>query len=120
MRDSVPTGRLTGSFVELHRAGCIQTGADVESDVLLSAGRFSLLFNALQHETGGNICNGCEAYSGGKCAAFRQYHSSQIKSRTVHPDSANQPERGPTVRQLATSLGVSISEVRRRKAAGSL
>jgi len=56
--------------------------------------------------TGGKLCDtGCAAYHGGKCAAF------QRMTRSL-PTQATYTE---TVKQEAARLGVSVSEVRRRR-----
>lgn len=64
---------LTGSFEELHAAGCIQTGADHFTEVEPARARFGQMFTALMGVTGGQICDGCPAYLGGTCKAYRQY-----------------------------------------------
>lgn len=123
-----PSGVLHASFEQLHAAGCIQTGADVEKKVEAAKPRFEPMFNALQVETHGNMCAGCPAYNDGKCAAFKQYHSQpnlQARSRQARIDLHTKPKGteshpGKSIGQIAKDLGISKSEVRRRKLAGTL
>ena len=42
---------LSGTFSELHAAGCIQTGSDVHSDVADAFRKFGLIFHGLMDET---------------------------------------------------------------------
>lgn len=126
-RDGVylpPVGILEPHFDELQAAGCIQC----ESEGLRQ------MFNGLWAVTGRNPCNGCPIWEtrGPTCEAFRRHHSAwkeaQLRSASDLRD-ATQPEDknssnpelfGLSVRAIAQKLGVSISEVRRRKAAGTL
>ena len=70
-----PRGRLNGDFDQLFSLGCIQTGADVHSDIGSAHYQFGSLFEALMIATSSNPCDGCPAYAGGKCRAFRALHS---------------------------------------------
>jgi len=74
---SVPLGILAGTFRELHEAGCIQTGADVNANVWEAAKDFGPLFEVLQKATYGNVCDGCPVFNKGNCSAFKKYHTSQ-------------------------------------------
>lgn len=66
---------LTGNFQQLHSAGCIQVGADVAPDIRDAIDRFGDLFYALMKATRSNPCNGCPAYNGGKCEAYKRYNT---------------------------------------------
>lgn len=116
-----PVGKLSSDFDGLQKAGCIQC----EHDTLKP------LFTALMAETNGNPCHGCPKWDsdGPKCPAFQKYHSAATSkaSRSPGKPPATQPSvnngqqyANKTVAQIAASLGISKSEVRRRKAAGTL
>lgn len=62
---------LSGTFEELHEAGCIQTGADVRPNVDDARSRFGELFRGLMIITKGYPCDGCPI--AGKCEAQKQY-----------------------------------------------
>lgn len=67
------------------------------------------LFIGLYHATAGQPCNGCAYDShGNKCQAKRALFQAPA---VATPDAP----RGETVREAAARLGVSISEVRRRR-----
>lgn len=58
--------------------------------------------------TAGQVCDtGCAWFDGGKCPAYRNL--------TIPAKPAAQQEPQETVRQTAARLGISISEVRRRR-----
>ena len=58
--------------------------------------------------TDGKVCDtGCAWFDGGKCAAYRKL--------TIPAKPAAQQEPQETVRETAARLGISISEVRRRR-----
>ena len=60
--------------------------------------------------TQGKVCDtGCAWFDGGKCQAFRKL--------TIPAKPAAQQEPQETVRETAKRLGISISEVRRRRKA---
>ena len=81
------------------RAGCEQFGGDVSD--LIAVG--------LWLRTDGYLCNGCP-HARNNCKAFATLSRPAYDKR--------QPARyGDTVRQEAERLGVSISEVRRRRCA---
>ena len=69
------------------------------------------MFVTVHTLTGGNPCTtGCAYYSGGKCRAHLVLNRKEptVKAPVV-------PEYSETVKQEADRLGVSISEVRRRR-----
>ena len=117
-----PVGQLTGSFRELMDHGCIQA-ADV---------RLYPIFEGLMILTNNNPCAGCPVWSnhGPECQAFQRYNTAfqaRLKQQAEALEQATTPHNIPSgplaglsVRQIAQQLGVSISEVRRRKAAGTL
>ncbi len=118
-----PKGQLSGTFEQLLKAGCIQAG-----DWYLEQ-----LFYLLMAMTGRNPCGGCPVWldKGPKCPAFQQYHTAyhlaEEKQQQVIKDATtpnNVPSGheffGLSVKQIAEKLGVSISEVRRRKVSGTL
>jgi hypothetical protein len=111
--DQNPQGMLNGTFVELFEAGCIQTSCDVYTDVARAFIEIGPRFHGVMTITSQNPCNGCPAYNGGKCLAFQQYHS-------AHGRRTAQAQPSETVAQIAARLGISKSEVRRRKQAGTL
>jgi len=118
-----PQGQLTGSFTQLMEAGCIQAeNRELEP-----------LFYALMLATMKNPCDGCPVWGnkGPECQAFQQYHTAytqaietqqQVIKEATTPSNvpAEHPLAGLSVKQIAAKLNVSISEVRRRKAAGTL
>ena len=69
------------------------------------------MFVAVHMATNENPCNtGCAYYKGGQCKAYLALNRKEptVKAPVV-------PEYGETVKQEAARLGVSISEVRRRR-----
>lgn len=62
--------KLHASFEELHSAGCIQTGADIE-DVGEARRKFLVSLMGLMSVTKGYPCNGCPEE--GKCEAQHRY-----------------------------------------------
>jgi len=135
-----PRGQLNATFEQLFHAGCIQTGADIHNDFQIAHHQFAVMFAGLLEVTGGNICDGCPAYSQGKCRAFQQYHTGapRYKIRTdgitgdlkatrrkpapsdacVAPGTSTHP--GMSIKQIAEELGISKNEVRRRKLRGEI
>jgi hypothetical protein len=111
--------RLSGTFAQLHAAGCIQTGADVEWCVAVAAEKFAPLLNGLRILTDGRPCDGCPVFRGGECNAYQQYRESAVVMPKAATSYSNKYP-GKSVRQIATELGVSIGEVRRRKLDGSI
>lgn len=118
-----PEGRLTGTFDQLMAAGCLQA----EVPGLL------MIFRLLMVETSANPCAGCPVWNrkGPECGAFREYHSAYAQSvkkqeqvikdaTTPNNVPAEHPLAGLSIKKIAEKLGVSISEVRRRKANGTL
>jgi hypothetical protein len=118
-----PVGTLNGSFEQLHKAACLQ--AELREQ--------ELFFYALMSATGNNVCDGCPVWEerGSACRAFQAYHSGYVDpelERASRIDHATTPNNVPfnhrfaglSVKQIATQLGISIGEVRRRKAAGTL
>jgi len=67
-----------------------------------------LVFSAVHQVTNGRVCDtGCAQFNGGKCPAYQ-------KLIIPSNDGAGQlPQE--TVRETANRLGISISEVRRRR-----
>jgi hypothetical protein len=118
-----PEGQLHGTFEQLMLAGCIQAEMP----------ELRAIFRLLMVEVSGNPCAGCPVWNnkGPACVAFQQYHSAYhqavetqeqtIKDATTpHNVPAEHPLAGLSVKKIAEKLGVSISEIRRRKAAGTL
>ena len=71
------------------------------------------LFLGLFAATNGDPCTtGCAYYQGGKCPAYRAMKDAPQKK-------AAQQEPQETVREMAQRLGISISEVRRRRRRGA-
>lgn len=118
-----PQGQLVGTFQQLMDAGCIQ--AEVP--------KLKPYFYAIMIITAGNPCDGCPVWviNGSGCTAFRQYHTAHRRAeekqkRTVedattpHNVPVDHPLAGLSVKKIAEKLGVSIGEVRRRKASGTL
>lgn len=64
---------LNGTFAEFHKAGCIQTGADVHPDVEQARSHFEPMFNVLMQITNNFLCDGCPVLNGGKCPAHKQF-----------------------------------------------
>lgn len=58
--------------------------------------------------TGGRMCDGCPKFQGGKCPSYKELVSGRKQA-------ARQIATAETVRQEAERLGISISEVRRRR-----
>lgn len=71
------------------------------------------MFVAIYDFTGGNPCNGCNYDLGGRCKARKAL----FPPATKPAPTAEPPVE--TVRAEAARLGVSISEVRRRRKAGN-
>ena len=66
------------------------------------------MFMALHQATLGDPCTtGCSYFNGGKCEAYRKL--------TIPAKAEAQQEPMETVRETAARLGISISEVRRRR-----
>ena len=114
-----PRGQLVGSFTQLMEAGCIQA-ENLELE---------LVFYALMVATVRNPCDGCPVWGnkGPECKAFQQYHTAYVETQQVIKDATtpsnvplDHPLAGLSVKQIAAKLIVSIGEVRRRKAAGTL
>jgi hypothetical protein len=114
-------GRLKGSFEELHKAGCIQTGEDLPLEKAKEAVEF--LFNQLMLATRLNPCDGCPAFNEGRCRAYLLFHTAQHelkRQRENRIQQATTPPGGESVAQIAKRLNISKSEVRRRKLRGDL
>lgn len=75
----------------------------------------AIVFYGIHNATAGDPCKtGCAYFNDGKCPAYRKHHTDFKK-----PDgSPKAPEK--TIKQWATELGISVSEVRRRKANNAL
>lgn len=118
-----PVGTLTGTFEELHAAGCIQTGADAGYTAAQAKREFGKLFVDLQIATRGNFCDGCPEFRNGSCPAFKKYHTSRMAAGVVRNVAEPKVEVKPTpkpIRVLARELGISINEVQRRRDRGEL
>lgn len=118
-----PKGCLAGSFNQLMDAGCIQAETP----------KLTVMFHLLMAATAHNLCADCHVWThkGPECGAFREYHTAftrttnrqqQVIKDATTPSNvpAEHPLAGLSVKQIATKLGISIGEVRRRKAAGTL
>ena len=117
-----PSGQLMGNFQQLMDVGCIQAeNRELEQ-----------LYCALMIVTKKNPCAGCPVWNnkGPECKAFQLYHTActqtvavhqQVKSTTT-PNNvpADHPLAGLSIKKITEKLGVSIGEVRRRKASGTL
>lgn len=69
------------------------------------------IFVGIYQATGGDPCTtGCAYFNGGACAAYRKLNIPSV--------SAVQQASMETVRETAIRLGISISEVRRRRRNG--
>ena len=88
---------LTGTFEELFAAGCIQTGADVCDDLEEAKPKFRKLFMALSLVTHGDICNGCPAFKGGSCKAYRTYHTAAMRQSSPLPRTTNKTANRCTI-----------------------
>ena len=118
-----PEGHLTGSFQQLMEAGCLQAeNRELEP-----------LFYGLMIATSRNPCDGCPIWNdkGPVCKAFQLYHTAYTHAVAVAEHAVevattptNVPPGNPlfglSVKQIAAKLEISIGEVRRRKAAGTL
>jgi len=94
--------------------GCIQA----ENEALRP------MFYSLMTLTQNNPCAGCPVWTdnGPNCKAFQKHHTAFQAARqaTTPHNVPSGPFMGMSIRQIAQQLGVSISEVRRRKVAGTL
>jgi hypothetical protein len=123
-----PVGILQATFERLHEAGCIQTLADQEADVIEARRKHGVVFSGLMFITNQNPCDGCPEYKNGTCQAFLKYHTQAARDendRRVRKLESTAPKGtekypGLSVAQIADELHISKSEVRRRKAAGTL
>ena len=118
-----PRGLLKATFEQAQAAGCIQA---IDQKV----------FDGLMKVTCNNPCNGCPQWADGgpKCGAFQQYHlawarhQEALKNKAEADKAAVTPHNAPAghpfakmnMKQIAQELGVSLSEARRRRAAGTL
>jgi hypothetical protein len=84
-----PVGKLQASFEELHKLGCIQTGADVCSELAEAETKFARSYLVLMQLTQHNICDGCPAWKEGRCKAYQQYHT-QAKAESERAEQARQ------------------------------
>jgi hypothetical protein len=107
------------TFAEFHAAGCVRTGCEVVTDARRAEKIAGGIFATLTRFGHGNICNGCPHVLG--CKAFRKLNASAPPA-IVDPHTPSNSDKYPgmSVKQIAAKLGVSMSEVRRRKHAGSL
>jgi hypothetical protein len=113
---------LKPDFAGLKAAGCIQAESDLHEP----------LFQGLWAATRGNICDGCPKWEsqGPQCKAYQQFHTEAIHrnraqqarvAQAVSPGGKNGEKwAGHSVAMIAAELGISKSEVRRRKTAGTL
>lgn len=123
-RRGPPVGYLKAEFADLQSAGCIQCETN----------ELEPMFTALMLATRCNPCGGCPKWQqrGDECKAFRLYHSAwrnkqQARDRRIAEatqprakNSDNAKFYNLSVAQIAERLGISKSEVRRRKVAGTL
>ncbi len=113
----MPESKAT--FAEFHEAGCVRVGGDSQPDMRKAEKQFGGMFATLTRFGHGNICNGCPHV--GKCAAFRVMNPALPPIEQDAHAANNSPNYpGMSVRQIAEKLNVSMSEVRRRKLAGTL
>ena len=75
-------------------------------------------FIGVFHITRGDICRECSWYDRGNCPAFVQLFRSRKPRSKAPGDQAATVPSGPTVREQAAALGISISELRRRRRQG--
>lgn len=127
-------GILRGTFDQLWKAGCIQTGNDGQKgdDEPKRVAGFRDRWPGLMQLCNFDPCTtGCPEFRDGKCKAYQQYHTQyqeeqrkeqqrreRSKDATRAPGTAQFP--GLSVKQIADQLGISKNEVRRRKQAGTL
>jgi hypothetical protein len=120
---AAPQGRLVGDFDQLQALGCIQ--CEMES--------LRQIFARLMVATAGNPCDSCPVWTrkGPACEAFQQCHTAyrdaereSQRALAAATTPANVPKTHPlaglSVKQIAAKLNISLGEVRRRKAAGTL
>ena len=120
-------GKLTGTFEQLHAAGCIQAGGDYKS-VDEARSKLGRLFSLLIIETSNNPCDGCPAFNDGACKAYKQYHADEIakqqKAKAEHmaaiTPTGTSKYPGMSIKQIAAQLGISKNEVQRRRDRGEL
>lgn len=98
---------LTGTFAELHAAGCIQTGSDVEGNAQIAEGRFGLIFHALMAATGGNPCAECPIVS--KCRARAEFFRID--------DNPLQDIFNESLRSITSGLGITQARSRQLEVA---
>lgn len=125
-----PEGILTGTFEDLFNAGCIQTGGeDPELSFARARDLFYQRFVALTLATHHNPCAGCPEFNDGKCDAFQKFHTDKSfaekapvasKGRAATRPQGTDQYPGLSVSEIARKLGISKSEVRRRKAVSKL
>lgn len=108
MRKNIDVPDIKFTIEEYADSGCFQF-----ENFGIGLGLYSL--------TDGHICNGCPKYEGGRCSSFKTMMNDRSEESTaqvgsIFPDSLpNKSKPYETVRQEAERLGVSISEVRRRR-----
>lgn len=91
-----------------------------------------VMFLGIYDATGGDPCNGCGYYQNGTCPAYRKLFKEVANVSTATRDKLLAEGASPvakvsvstapteTVREQAARLGISISEVRRRRKQGDL
>jgi hypothetical protein len=118
-----PKGTLGDDFYALKDSGCIQA----ENDSLKS------MFSVVMSMTLRNPCNGCPVWDrkGPGCVAFQKHHSAYLHWKKEHdaeiaynttPQNAPSGHKfeGMNMKKIASELGISLGEARRRKSAGTL
>jgi hypothetical protein len=118
-----PKGTLSPNFEKLKADKCIQAETDSLRD----------LFAILMGLTGCNPCNGCPVWErqGPACKAFQNNHSAYASWKSEHDEEIKEavtPRNAPrghkfdgmSMKQIATELGISLGEARRRKMEGTL
>lgn len=111
------------NFRTLHAAGCIQTFADLYTNVDEAMKIGYPRFCKLMYLTQMRLCDGCPVLRDeGTCEAYNQYNTFQASkhvSNEARIKAATTPNNGPfgsmSVKQIAKKCGTSISQVRRLK-----
>ena len=131
----VVDGILHATLEQAFESGCIQAGGDPSGDQQTLVPQ-AQMYSMLMAVTLRNPCQQCplitmrhyDSFRQVECKCFRQYHSMCIEAQrkgeasiinaTTPPGTRTYP--GLSIAQIAEKLGVSKSEVRRRKAVGEI
>ena len=112
-----PQGFLNARYDKAQEAGCLQ--AEVGE----------VMYGGLMLATRLNPCAGCPVWdsSGPRCQCFQKYHSEaglehdrKLVAAIVPCVKNGAKYEGMSIAEIAAELGVSKSEVKRRKVAGTL